>query len=106
MGWIVRNVTSGGSAQQIEYLISCGCIKSMVDLLCSWDVEIELIALQALENILKVGKEKQQERGLSENPYCSLVEQVDGAAKIEQLQDHPSIDVYETAMHILSLPSA
>jgi len=99
--WIVRNATFRGAAHHIEYLVSCGCIKSMLDLLARCDIQVELIVLQALENILKAGKAKQQERGLPENPYFPLIEQADGASKIDQLHDHPNIEVYEKAMYIL-----
>merc|ERR1712232_391841 len=92
--WAVSNATSGGSLQQIEYLVSCGCIKPIVDLLSVSDAKIIGVGLEALENILKAGKAKQQEQGLAENPCCTLIEQAEGLAKIEQLQEDPNEDVY------------
>jgi len=99
--WAVSNATSGGSPQQIEYLVSCGCIKPMVDLLAVSDAKIIGVALEALENILKAGKVKQQENGMADNPCCALIEQAEGLTKIEQLQEDPNEDVYQKAMHIL-----
>jgi hypothetical protein len=99
--WAVSNATSGGSPQQIEYLVSCGCIKPMVDLLSVSDAKIIGVALEALENILKAGKAKQQEQGLAENPCCNLIEQAEGLTKIEQLQEDPNEEVYQKAMHVL-----
>merc|ERR1719326_1745152 len=73
----------------------------MVDLLSGCDTKIVGVALEALENIVKTGKTKQQENGLPENPCCALIEQADGLTKIEQLQEDPNEEVYAKAMHIL-----
>jgi len=99
--WAVSNATSGGSPQQIEYLAEVGCIKPLVDLLGVSDIKIIGVALEALENVLKCGKARQQERGLAENPCCNLIEQVGGLTKIEALQEDPNEEVYRKAMHIL-----
>merc|ERR1711972_894229 len=87
--------------QQVEYLVELGCIKPMVDLLSVSDAKIIGVALEALENILKVGRQKQSEQGLSDNPFALLVEQADGLQKIESLQEDPNEDVYQKAMKIL-----
>jgi HEAT repeat protein len=99
--WAISNATSGGSPQQIDYLVEAGCIKPMVDLLSVSDAKIIGVALEALENILKVGKQKQQEMGQNENPFAVLVEQAEGLQKIESLQEDPNEDVYQKAMKIL-----
>eukprot|EP00928_Gymnodinium_smaydae_P040311 TRINITY_DN2734_c0_g4_i1.p1 TRINITY_DN2734_c0_g4~~TRINITY_DN2734_c0_g4_i1.p1 ORF type:complete len:538 (-),score=152.19 TRINITY_DN2734_c0_g4_i1:100-1713(-) len=99
--WVISNTTSGGSPQQIEYIVQCGCIKPMVDLLSVADTKIIGVALEAMENILKTGKAKQQEQGLAENPCCALIEQAEGLTKIEALQEDPNEEVYQKAMHIL-----
>jgi len=99
--WVISNATSGGSPQQIQYLVECGCIKPLVDLLSVSDSKIIVVALEALENILKVGKQKQQEMGCAENPFTALIEQADGLQKIETLQEDQNEDVYRKAMKIL-----
>jgi hypothetical protein len=99
--WALSNATSGGSPQQVDYLVEAGIIKPMVDLLSVSDAKIIGVALEALENILKTGKQKQNEQGLPENPFCALVEQADGLTKIEALQEDPNEDVYQKAMKIL-----
>jgi len=65
------------------------------------DTKIIGVALECIENILKVGKAKQQENGLPDNPVCGLVEQADGLARIEALQEDANEEVYQKAMHIL-----
>jgi HEAT repeat protein len=99
--WAISNATSGGSPQQIHYLVECGCIKPMVDLLTVSDAKIIGVALEALENVLKVGKQHQQEQNMAENPFAQAVEAAEGLTKIEQLQEDPNEDVYAKAMKIL-----
>jgi len=99
--WAISNATSGGTPQQVDYLVDSGCIKPMVDLLSISDPKVIGVALEALENILKVGKQKQAEQGLAENPFSVLVEQAEGLQKIEALQEDQSEDVYQKAMKIL-----
>jgi len=99
--WVISNTTSGGSPQQVEYLVQQGAIKPMVDLLGVNDAKIVVVALEALENILRVGKTMQIERGLAENPFVEFVEQADGLAKLEALQEDPNEDVYQKAMKVL-----
>ena len=52
--WAISNATSGGSHDQIKYLVRAGCIKPLCDLLDCSDVRIITVALEGLENILKV----------------------------------------------------
>eukprot|EP00425_Heterocapsa_triquetra_P028587 CAMPEP_0195101888 /NCGR_PEP_ID=MMETSP0448-20130528/65381_1 /TAXON_ID=66468 /ORGANISM="Heterocapsa triquestra, Strain CCMP 448" /LENGTH=532 /DNA_ID=CAMNT_0040137281 /DNA_START=79 /DNA_END=1674 /DNA_ORIENTATION=- len=99
--WAISNAASGGAPNQVEYLVECQCIPPMVDLLSVSDAKIIGVALEALENILKVGKQKQQEQGLQDNPFAMLVEQADGLQKIEALQEDPNEDVYQKVLKIL-----
>lgn len=59
------------------------------------------VALDALENILRVGQQKQQENGLAENPIVAIVEQAEGLQRIEALQEDPNEDVYHKAVRLL-----
>ena len=51
--WAISNATSGGTQEQIKYLVSAGCIKPLCDLLNCADPRIITVALEGLENILK-----------------------------------------------------
>lgn len=53
--WAISNATSGGTREQIKYLVQTGCIRPLCDLLTCTDTRIVSIALEGLENILKVG---------------------------------------------------
>ena len=54
--WAISNATSGGTHQQIKYLVDQGCIKPLCDLIVCSDARIVTVALEGLENILKVGE--------------------------------------------------
>ena len=52
--WAISNATSGGTHDQIKHLVEQGAIKPMCDLLTVNDSRIVTVALEGLENILKV----------------------------------------------------
>ena len=54
--WAISNATSGGKPEQIKYLVTEGCIPPLSDLLEVHDAKIITVALEGLENILKVSK--------------------------------------------------
>lgn len=97
--WAISNATSGGSADQIRYLVSQGCIKPLCDLLTASDARVITVALEGLENILKVGE--QDARNTGRNQFADFIEEAQGLDKIEQLQVHQNIDIYEKAVKIL-----
>lgn len=95
--WAISNATSGGSKEQLDYLVRQGVIKPLCDLLDVKDAKIVTVALEGLENILKAGQ--QEETG--ENKYADFIEEAEGVDKIEQLQLHKQEDIYEKAREIL-----
>jgi len=97
--WALSNATSGGAPEQIRYLVAQGCIKPLCDLLVVSDVRIVNVALEALENILKVGEADAKESGT--NQYTQFIDQADGLEKIESLQNHPNNEIYKKAVDIL-----
>jgi len=99
--WAVSNATAGGTPQQIEHLVECGCIKPLCDLLATSEQRMVGVALDALEHILRVGQKKQQENNLPENPVVTLVEQAEGSLRLEALQEDPNEDVYHKAVRLL-----
>ncbi|MBA0681619.1 hypothetical protein Goari_023408 [Gossypium aridum] len=99
--WAISNATSGGTHEQIKYLVSQGCIKPLCDLLACPDPRIITVCLEGLENILKVG-EAEKASGAGEFNYCAqLIEDAEGLEKIENLQSHDNNEIYEKAVKIL-----
>lgn len=66
-----------------RYLVNLGCIKPLCDLLTVMDSKIVQVALNGLENILRLGEQeaKQENNGSGVNPYCSLIEEAYGTAQ-------------------------
>ncbi|GKV01421.1 hypothetical protein SLEP1_g13975 [Rubroshorea leprosula] len=100
--WAISNATSGGSHEQIQFLVSQGCIKPLCDLLICPDPRIVTVCLEGLENILKVG-EADKEMGLHNgiNLYAQMIDECEGLDKIENLQTHDNNEIYEKAVKIL-----
>ncbi|GAA6005854.1 hypothetical protein JCM11491_004034 [Sporobolomyces phaffii] len=100
--WAMSNATSGGLQEpsQIRYLVSQGCIKPLCDLLKSTDNKIIQVALDGLENILKVGEaDKEQNNGV--NQYALFVEEAGGMYAIHNLQHHENLEIYKKCFHLM-----
>jgi importin subunit alpha-1 len=97
--WAISNATSGGTPNQIKFLVQQGCIRPLCDLLGVNDTKIITIALEGLENILKVGEEDAKTTGV--NQMATFVSEAEGLNKIEELQQHSNNDIYEKCVKIL-----
>jgi importin subunit alpha-6/7 len=98
--WAISNATSGGNEQQIKFLVQQGCIRPLCDLLTGSDPKIVTIALEGLENILKVGDDEARATG-AQNQMAVYVSEAEGLTKIEDLQQHSNNDIYEKCIKIL-----
>lgn len=101
--WAISNATSGGTVQQIKYLVSQGAIEPLCNLLTAQDVRIVGVALEGLENILRVGQKEKETSGSDFNEYARDIEAIGGLDKIETLQQHSNQEVYEKAIRILEV---
>lgn len=63
-----------------RYLVELGCIKPQCDLLTVMDSKIVQVALNGLENILRLGEQEAKRSGSGVNPYCALIEEAYGEA--------------------------
>nr|4U2X_D Chain D, Importin subunit alpha-6 [Homo sapiens]4U2X_E Chain E, Importin subunit alpha-6 [Homo sapiens]4U2X_F Chain F, Importin subunit alpha-6 [Homo sapiens] len=99
--WAITNATSGGTPEQIRYLVALGCIKPLCDLLTVMDSKIVQVALNGLENILRLGEQESKQNGIGINPYCALIEEAYGLDKIEFLQSHENQEIYQKAFDLI-----
>ncbi|KAJ8273087.1 hypothetical protein GJAV_G00097250 [Gymnothorax javanicus] len=103
--WAITNATSGGTPEQIRYLVNLGCIKPLCDLLTVMDSKIVQVALNGLENILRLGEQEAKkdvkQNGSGINPYCGLIEEAYGLDKIEFLQSHENQEIYQKAFDLI-----
>uniref|UniRef100_A0A8C1YJE1 Importin subunit alpha n=1 Tax=Cyprinus carpio TaxID=7962 RepID=A0A8C1YJE1_CYPCA len=86
--WAITNATSGGTPEQIRYLVNLGCIKPLCDLLTVMDSKIVQVALNGLENILRLGEQEAKQNG-------------SGLDKIEFLQSHENQEIYQKAFDLI-----
>lgn len=101
--WAICNATSGGlnKPDQIKYLVSEGCIKPLCDILTSMDNKITMVALDGLDNILRVGELERANSPDGLNPYALMVEECHGIDYIHELQTHDNQEIYKKAYRII-----
>jgi importin subunit alpha-1 len=64
------------------------------------DSKIVQVALNGLENILRLGEQEVKTTGAA-NPYAVIIEEVFGLDKIEFLQSHENMEIYQKAFDII-----
>jgi importin subunit alpha-6/7 len=106
--WAISNATSGGlqKPEQIRFLVSQGCIKPLCDLLACPDNKIIQVALDGLENILKVGEMDKEAAGPNStesqvNRYALFIEEAGGMEKIHDCQNNANEEIYMKAYNII-----
>jgi importin subunit alpha-1 len=105
--WAISNATSGGlqKPEQIRYLVAQGCIKPLCDLLVCPDNKIIQVALDGLENILKVGEVDRQSAGddpeKNVNRYALFIEECQGMEKIHECQTNANEEIYMKAYNMI-----
>lgn len=92
--WAISNACGGGSDEQIQYIVEQGAIKPLCDILQVPDVKVQIVAIDALGHILRVGKTIQDNVG-GENIYANHIEECQGLSKLEYLQTHQQEDIYK-----------
>jgi len=97
--WAISNATSGGSPDQIRWLVQQGAIKPLCDMLTVADNRIVIVALEGLDNILRVGQADANASGT--NMFAEYVEAAGGMEKIEELQKHQMHEIYAKSVSIL-----
>eukprot|EP01130_Rhizamoeba_saxonica_P002268 TRINITY_DN12108_c0_g1_i1.p1 TRINITY_DN12108_c0_g1~~TRINITY_DN12108_c0_g1_i1.p1 ORF type:complete len:522 (+),score=116.16 TRINITY_DN12108_c0_g1_i1:38-1603(+) len=96
--WAISNITSGGTPGQIKYLVSKNVIPVLCNTLTCPDARVVSIAMEALENILKVGITLDTGTG---NPFVKEVESYKGNEKLEVLAMHQNQEISKNACTIL-----
>ena len=92
--WIVSNIATGGTDKQIMAAVEAGAIDAICSVLNVNDSKMVLVALDAVDAILKLGEKLNKD-------YASFVDECDGLTMIESLQEHESDEVYQKAIGII-----
>jgi importin subunit alpha-2 len=98
--WAIVNATSGGSPDQIRHLVAEGCIPALCEFLTVQDSKMIQVALNGLDNVLRVGAADARASG-GVNRFAVNVEECYGLDKIEFLQSHENMDIYQKAFTII-----
>lgn len=100
--WAISNATCGGSEDQIRYLVQQAVTAPLCQLFKAPDPKIIMVALEGIENILRVGvKDMPKYNGV--NKYAEFVEECGGLDLIEELQRHDNEEIYNKAVNILQI---
>ncbi|XP_064473683.1 importin subunit alpha-5-like isoform X2 [Ornithodoros turicata] len=94
--WAVTNLTSGGTLEQIVYLVQAGVLGPVCQMLSIPEAKTLLVALDAIRNILAAGDKLGQR-----DKICLMVEEAGGLDKVEALQRHENVEVYNVALGII-----
>lgn len=98
--WAIVNATSSGTQEQIRYLVELNVISPLCDLLQTIDTKVIEVALNGLDNILKLGLHDARVNG-GNNPYAIKIEECSGLDKIEFLQGHQNEKIYKKAFQLI-----
>lgn len=94
--WAVSNATSGGTADQILYLVQSNAIPPLCHLLLVHDAKVITVALEGLENILRVGSQANVLEKI-----VDIITDCGGLSAIEDLQNHENHQIYTRAVKVL-----
>jgi importin subunit alpha-1 len=95
--WVICNMITSSAQPRLIHLIELGVLQPLCDLLSVGEAKIILLALDALEALLKTTNQVS-----NENTNCViLIEEIGGVEGLEKLQEHENTKVYERAVEIL-----
>jgi len=98
--WALCNVTNHGKNKHIRYLVDNGLLPPLCEMLNCSDPKIIQVAMEGIENTLKVGEtDSASNNGV--NPFIDILEQCGGVDSLESLQRHDNEQIYEKAVSIL-----
>ena len=97
--WVICNIATGGTDNEhihaiVYYIGAIEALSSM--LLGTADAKITMVILDAIDHILQAG-----ERVGKIKYWREVLDECDGLEKMEELQDHPSTEIYEKVIYII-----
>ncbi|GJN10635.1 hypothetical protein PR202_ga28746 [Eleusine coracana subsp. coracana] len=99
--WAITNAASGGSSDQIQYLVSHGCLEPLCRILTYQDSDLVYTCLEGLQKILQAGEAGKKGQDSGTNPYAEFILECGGLDILEDLQDVDNDRIYKLAMELL-----
>ena len=99
--WALSNSTQNAQPHQILEMVKRGILKALSEILKLNDNKSLIVAMEGIENVLKVGQEHFMNNAENVNEFVLELEKVGGVDRIEALQQHKNHAVYDRAVHIL-----
>jgi len=98
--WAVSNATHSKSSRIIFKLVKEGAFDILSEVLRHQDPRILLVALEAINNVLKAGAEEMGPDKVNE--MCVRFDENGGLTLMENLQSHPEQRIYDKVVKIMS----
>lgn len=92
--WAVSNLFCGASPNEVSILVELDGIEAMAEVLDLTDASIVIVALDAIEAVLRVGKDHSK-------PYDVFFDECEGVTKLEQLQHHTNDRIYNKVVSLI-----
>lgn len=101
--WACANIATNGSSQQISYLVECGVLEALCEVLSvSADVKILTVTLEAILTILDNGHELAKLGTYPSNPYTEHIRSFQGDLNIESHMAHANADLRSLVQDIMT----
>ncbi|CAO3670545.1 unnamed protein product [Rhizopus stolonifer] len=101
--WAIVNATSGGvnKPSQIHYLVTQGVIKPLSNMLMTTDNKMVQVALDGLENILRIGEHERPNDPEGVNRFAVFMEECGAMEIIHHLQRHENQEIYNKSYNLI-----
>jgi len=100
--WAISNASHAKNKPLVLKLVELGALVAICEILNMQDAKVLLIALEALNNILRAGKDMINfDKGETINEVALKFDEMDGVAKLEGLQTHPNVKIYQKVVAIM-----
>ena len=109
--WVISNIAAGGDNMQVRALLEMNIVAPICDVLSLNDTKATIVALEALDHFLRVGREEfgsqiEENQTLEynddeSNPVVRAVIECGGLNKLDSLQNHKSDEIYHLSSRII-----
>jgi len=95
--WAIANAVGGGKPSQLSYFVGLDILGSLFDILSCADDKIVMVALEAIENIVRAGSNDLHEQ--RSGTFVPVLEEL--LEQLENLKDHPDTAIADKSLVVL-----